>query len=165
MNYKLLEKYEVYKFKNSFNFNRIMKKNDFDEKDYLLLNVAQQNQKKGSCGQNEKDYFLHPNAFKILLMRSLNTKKYAKYYIFLENIIKYYNDYQIELKNHKINLLKNKIIEKDGKIGNLSIKIDKQSLEIQELLENSRKTHEKLDNAHIKLDNIGNNLFESGQAA
>ena len=31
-------------------------------------------------------------------MRSLNTKKYAKYYILLEVCIKYYNDYQILLK-------------------------------------------------------------------
>ena len=40
----------------------------------------------------KNEYYLHPRAFKMCLMRSLKTK-YAKYYLLLEECIKYYNDY------------------------------------------------------------------------
>uniref|UniRef100_A0A6C0EC64 Uncharacterized protein n=1 Tax=viral metagenome TaxID=1070528 RepID=A0A6C0EC64_9ZZZZ len=39
-------------------------------------------------------------------MRSLKTKIYAKYYLLLEECIKYYNDYQIELNKKYIIKLK-----------------------------------------------------------
>ena len=47
---------------------------------------------KGGCTHCNK-YYLHPRAFKICLICSLKTKKYAKYYLLLEECIKYYNDY------------------------------------------------------------------------
>ena len=37
------------------------------------------------------EYYITPDIFKILLIRSKNTKKYANYYIFLEKIVYYYN--------------------------------------------------------------------------
>ena len=58
----------------------------------------------GGC-THKNEYYFHPNAFKLCLMRSLKTKKYAKYYILLEVCIKYYNDYQILLnKTYNIEL-------------------------------------------------------------
>ena len=59
-------------------------------------------------------------------MRSLKTKQYARYYLLLEECIKYYNDYQINLQQKYIIKLKdknkeNKIIiqQKDDKIDEL----------------------------------------------
>ena len=66
-------------------------------------------------------------------MCSKNTKKYANYYLLLEETIKYFNDYQNLLKDKYIIKLKtknkeNKIIikEKDNKIEEL-IKINKET--------------------------------------
>ena len=56
----------------------------------------------------KNEYYLHPDAFKICLMRSKNTKIYAKYYLLLEKCIKYFNDYQLELNKKYIIKLKNK---------------------------------------------------------
>lgn len=47
---------------------------------------------------HDKIYKLRPRAFKLCLMRSLKTRKYAEYYLFLETCIKYYNDYQTGLQ-------------------------------------------------------------------
>ena len=79
------------------------------------------------------NYYLHPGAFEICLMRAKNTKKYTKYYLLLSQCIRHYNNYQnklkenfiIELKikinnqNNNINNLQNLITEKDNNINNL----------------------------------------------
>ena len=60
----------------------------------------------------ETTYFLKPDIFKILLIRTKNTRKYANYYIMLEKAIYYYEKYQnMKLsktikENNKIKLLK-----------------------------------------------------------
>ena len=48
---------------------------------------------------------LKPEIFKMLLIRSKKTRKYAEYYILLESAIKYFSDYQILKLNKKINLI------------------------------------------------------------
>ena len=60
-----------------------------------MQNVSQVRSQGGTVIKNE--YYLHPRAFKICLMRSLKTREYARYYILLEECIKYFNDYQIKL--------------------------------------------------------------------
>ena len=123
-------------------------------------------------------YFLHPDAFKICLMR-LKTKKYANYYLLLEKWIKYYNDYQNNLKEKYI-------IKLDDKIDNLIQQNDKILHNNKELLEKSRAmeerskkmgaqlnealerleltndklddTKEELEEAHEKIDTTNNTL-------
>ena len=51
------------------------------------------------------DYFMTPEIFKMILMRSRNTRKYAKYYILLEKAIKYYNEYEKLKQQEKIDRL------------------------------------------------------------
>ena len=100
-----------------------------ENEDYQLRNVPQSrlpNQHGGSNG-NSKVYHLTPKSFKICLMRAKNTKKYAFYYLFLEECIMYYNEYQILYKNILLS-------GKDTKIDNLNIQIDSQSERIDELL-------------------------------
>ena len=40
------------------------------------------------------EYFLKPDTFKKVLIRSRNTNMYADYYLLLEKALKYYNEYQ-----------------------------------------------------------------------
>ena len=68
-----------------------MERNNFEEnKLYKPANVG--GFITGGRG-NKIEYYLHPKCFKILLMRSLKTMKYAEYYLFIEDIFKFYNDY------------------------------------------------------------------------
>ena len=97
IHHNMLQKYGIISLKGTTNdIKRILEQNDFIEnEDFQLRNVAQQ-LLSGTKYKNE--YYLHPRAFKICLMRSKNTKIYAKYYLLLEECIKYYNDFQIELQ-------------------------------------------------------------------
>jgi len=118
----MLQTYGILNLKGTTNdIKRILEQNEFIEKeDFDLRNVAQVRPQGGTVIKNE--YYLHPRAFKICLLRSLKTKKYAKYYLLLEECIKYYNDYQIELNKKYIIKLKLKIIKKDNKIDHLEEK-------------------------------------------
>ena len=93
IHHDMLVDYNVLKLKNgSNNVKRTLDQYNFIEgDDYKLLNDEEFNL--GGRG-NSNDYYLHPRAFKMCLMRSLNTKIYARYYILLEECIKHYNDYQ-----------------------------------------------------------------------
>ena len=109
----MLQKYGILSLKGTTNdIKRILEQNNFiDNEDYQLRNVAELRPQGGSSIKNK--YYLHPRAFKICLIRSLKTKKYAKYYLLLEECIKYYNDYQNELKEKYIIKLKYKIKKKN----------------------------------------------------
>ena len=70
--------------------------------DYLLDNVVEQIKPgRGGGTKYKKEYTLHPRLFKLCLMRSKNTLKYSKYYLLLEECIKYYTNYQLELKEYQ----------------------------------------------------------------
>ena len=153
----MLEKYGILSLKNGTNnIKRLLEQNNFIEnKDYQLLNVGELRSRGGTTNKNE--YYLHPRAFKMCLMRSLKTREYAYYYILLEECIKYFNDYQNELNKKYLIKLKNKIEKKDNKICKLEEKLDK-------LLEDNKKilsSNEKLENKLNKLENQNNELIDS----
>ena len=79
INNLMLEKYGILKLnKGTTRVKELLEQNDFIEnEDYRLSNVRES--KSGGC-THKNEYYLHPDAFKICLMRSKNTKKYAKYY-------------------------------------------------------------------------------------
>ena len=170
----MLQKYGIISLKGTTNdIKRILEHNDFIEnEDFQLRNVAQFNSKGGCTHKNE--YFLHPRAFKICLMRSLKTKKYAKYYLLLEECIKYFNDFQIKLKEKYFIKLKNKIVQKDNKIckleekRNILLKTNEQILEDnkntkiinEKILKRSEKMELQLNKAVEKLD-ITNDKFDN----
>ena len=108
--------------------------------DYQLTNVGQLRTQGGSG--IKKEYTLHPRLFKFCLMRSKNTLIYSKYYILLEECIKYYNDYQLQMSKSEINRLINKL-----DIAN----------------ENSKKLHEDNLITHNKLDISNKELKESNK--
>ena len=104
IHHTMLDKYNVLNTieKNSGHIKRLLDQYDFEEeKDYI---------KKISDSGYSLDYFLKPEIFKMLLMRSKNTRKYANYYIMLEKAICYYEKYQ----NMKLsNFIRQKIYYKN----------------------------------------------------
>ena len=124
IHHDMLQTYGIISLKGTTNdIKRILEQNEFIEnEDFKLRTVAQFNSKGGRGNKNE--YYLHPEAFKICLIRSLKTKIYAKYYLLLEKCIKYFNDYEDKLKEKYIIKLKEKIIKKDNKIDHLEEKLN-----------------------------------------
>ena len=91
--------------------------------DFIVRSVPQQQDISRGI-RNVKEYMLTPYAFKLCLIRSKNTKVYANYYLLLEKVFKYYNDYKIEY---------NKII--------LSIK----EVELHKLIKKNKKKSKKIE--------------------
>jgi len=94
VHHKMLQKYGVLSGKTtSRDVFRMLTQNEMVKNiDYNLLgNVA----KHANGTKYSNIYMLHPRTFKFCLIRSLKTKKYARYYIFLEEAIKHYNEYRI----------------------------------------------------------------------
>ena len=168
IHHNMLYKYEVLTSNNTTNhIKRLFEPyNLIENEDYNLSNVGQVRQNRGEVIKHE--YYLHPRAFKICLMRSLKTRKYAKYYLLLEECIKYYNDYQLELKNiyiikykTKINKQKEEITIKDDKIDKLQSDVrelikknEETSIEVKQLLKSNRRLEDKLNDANYKLDDV-----------
>ena len=66
--------------------------------DYICK-VAEEGKKKG---KPQKTYTLTPKAYRMCLMRSRNSDKYAEYYCLLEDAIHYYSEYQVTRHNGEI---------------------------------------------------------------
>lgn len=115
-----------------------------ENEDYLVANVGQQDSKKKHGGNNAKQYKLTPYAFKLCLIRSKNSKEYAKYYLLLEQVFKNYQEYQIMYQKVLLS-------GKDEKIDELIQENKKQSAQIDELLGYAKKTAEQ--NEDIKEQN------------
>jgi chromosome segregation ATPase len=97
--------------------------------------------------------------------RVYNTE-YAKYYLILEESIKYFNDYQLELNKKYIIKLKNKIEKKDCKIDKLEEKVNKLLENNEKILKDNENTKimndkllDSLNNANCKLDKTNNELY------
>lgn len=158
IHHNMLVKYGIVSLKSgTTDIKRLIEQYEFNDQDCLLRNVAEQ-LKSGTKYKNE--YYFHPDAFKLCLMRSLKTKKYAKYYILLEKCIKYYNDYQIIL-NKKYNIeLTNKITMKDKKINNLEKKIDNMLKSNKKMMQKMDKQSKKMDKQSEKMDRQSEQLTE-----
>ena len=165
IHHNMLEKYGILSLKSgTSDIKRLLEQNNFIEnKDFNLRNVAEVRKNRGSVIKNE--YYLHPKTFKMCLMRSLKTREYANYYLLLEECIKYFNDYQIELNKRYIIKLKSKIVEKDkqliikdDKIDELIKKTNEQNFKIDELLRYSKKSDKKSRRLEQKLDDTNNHL-------
>jgi len=118
-----------------------------ENEDYLLLQVEQQDSKKKHGGNNAKEYKLTPYAFKLCLIRSQNSKEYAKYYLLLEQVFKNYQEYQIMYQQILLS-------GKDKKLDEMKATIDKQSSQIDELLNYGKQTTEKLNEIHEQNEDL-----------
>jgi phage anti-repressor protein len=125
----LLIKYGVINNGTTKDINRMLEQYGFRENvDFIVGNVAH-----NAVGRHTNEYSLKPDTFKMCIMRSKNTLIYAKYYLMLERCIKYYNDYQITLRDKKINNLNNDKLS-------LQNEMKKQTAKIDELLGHSNTT-------------------------
>ena len=131
------------------------------DKDYRLLNV-QQPVKQGGISI-KKEYTLHPRLFKLCLMRSKNTLKYSKYYLLLEECIKYYNDYKDKMKQTEINRLMNKmdILHIDNK--ETHNKLDKAHEDNKIIIEQLKESNEQLKESNEQLKESNEQLKESNE--
>ena len=151
IHHNMLLKYGISTLKGgAADIRKIIEQNNFIEnEDYQLRKVSELRPQGGISNKNE--YYLHPRAFKICLMRSLKTKKYAKYYLLLEECIKYFNDYQLQLNKNYTIKLETKVREHKETISNLENKLN-------EVLSELKKSNEELRQANSKLDNMNENL-------
>ena len=157
IHHNLLTKYGIVKLKNgSTNVKRLLDQYEFiEDDDYLVLNVEDQ-LPSGSKYKNE--YYFHPRAFKMCLMRSLNTKIYARYYILLEECIKHYNDYQILLRDTYNIKLKDKIKENKIIIYQQSNEIKELNNTVKQVLNELQQSNQKLDESKIQLTTMSEQL-------
>ena len=110
---------------------RILENHNFDEGMDYLLKVERVDD-----GRTTKNiYMLSPDAFKIICMRSIKTRKFARYYLLLEKCVKYYNEYEklkLEQKINEINKIKILKLEKSDTLDNfIIIKCDEDTLHIR----------------------------------
>ena len=76
----------------TYDVKRLLEQYQFEEgEDYITnRNVAAAHQ-----GGSINNYFLKPDTFKMCLIRSLKTRKYTRYYLFLEEVIYWLIKFQI----------------------------------------------------------------------
>jgi len=135
-------------------------------KDYLVDNVVQQKKRdENRGGSNKKQYMMTQKSFKICLIRSKNSYKYADYYILLEELIKHYIGYERAYNAKIISMNKKVILMKDDKIDTLiqetrqqSKKMDEQSKEIRELIKHTKHTNTELGNVTTELVTVNTEL-------
>jgi hypothetical protein len=136
-----------------------------DIEDYRLGHVAQQDLEKKHGGSNKNVYFLKPGAFKLCLIRSKNSKVYAKYYILLEIVFHFYNEYQIGYKNKILNMKDEKIDNLQNDLKTVINLAKQQNVKLGEMHEDLIETKETVKRLEIKVDELIKliNKFLSGQ--
>ena len=114
--------------------------------DYLLSEVGQQIKPgRGGGTKYAKEYTLHPRLFKLCLMRSKNTLKYSKYYLLLEECIKYYTDYQLQMKQNENKTLHNKLDKLEEYNEQILVELKESRKQIDKILNVNERLEEKLD--------------------
>ena len=116
--------------------------------DYHVRNVSQVRKTLNGLNRGEvikNHYKLTPYAFKLCLIRAKNSKKYANYYLLLEECFYYYKDYQNKYQVQLISM-------KDDKIDRLLQENKEQTAKIDDLLKFANYTKTSLDETSSKLD-------------
>jgi hypothetical protein len=124
-----------------------------ENEDYQVHNVMQQSET--SRGKKyAKEYKLTPYAFKLCLIRSKNSKEYAKYYLLLEQVFKNYQEYQIMYQNNIINGItdENKSLHK--KIDELLGYAKETQKQNEEIKEQNEELNDKVDNLQDNMADI-----------
>ena len=84
IHHDMLYLYDIITDRNTYYIQRLLDQNCFkDGEDYKIINPDDGGNFK-TVGRPSINYFLKPKTFKMCLIRSLKTKKYALYYLFLE---------------------------------------------------------------------------------
>lgn len=137
----------------------LIENNNEIQGNYLLRDIPQQDKMHG--GSNKKLYYLTPESFKLCLMRARKYKNqpvdpviYANYYLLLEQVHKYYCQFQLAYDQKIISM-------KDDKIDSLTEKVDKQLVQLDKQNENINYLRKQNDfiiqqnvSLHCKVDSI-----------
>ena len=139
-------KLQEYGVLNNIDTSRVIKDclakfNLIENEDYLVENVLLQ---LPSGTKYSKEYKLTPYAFKLCLIRAKNSKKYANYYLMLEEIFYYYREYQNQFQQVIINN-----ISKENKTLNEKI---------EELLHYAKETKEQNEELYNKVEELNDNV-------
>lgn len=133
-----------------------------ENEDYLVFQVEQQ---LPSGTKYSKEYKLTPYAFKLCLIRSKNSKEYAKYYLLLEQVFKNYQEYQIMYQKVLLSGKDEKIDDQFKTINEQFKTINEMKQQIDELLGYAKETKEQLDETkeqneelHDKVDDMNDNI-------
>ena len=110
-----------------------------ENEDYRVRNVSQPVKQGGFSNKNK--YKLTPYAFKLCLIRSKNSKEYAKYYLLLEQVFNNYQEYQIMYQKILLS-------GKDKKLDEMKNEMKDMKSQIDELLNYGKQTTEKLNEIH-----------------
>ena len=131
---------------------KLEKEKFVENEDYRLCKVAQPVPQGGFAMKT--NYNITPKTFKYLCMRSRDNRKYADYYLFLEECVHYYSLYQAELALKNIIILKAKM--------NISATIIQRQIELHKSeMRDSRKDYNAVktvcdslnaDNNTLKMD-------------
>ena len=152
--------------------------------DYHLADNRKMVNRPQGGGKKKDEYIFTPKAFKICLMRSKNKSKkkkneeaseeeeeeseneknknkYIKYYLLLEEVVEFYNKYQLQSKQSEISRLiklleesnkDNKELIKENKEQTKELKLSNKKLDKQsEELKESNKKLDKLEEQNTKL--------------
>ena len=95
----------------------------------------------------KNEYLLSPYAFKICLMRSQNTRKYANYFLLLEECVKYFNDFHLERNLVYRVSLKKLVKQKDKTIQRKECKID----ELNETVKRIEIMNERMEKSNLEM--------------
>ena len=131
-----------------------------ENEDYLVANVGQsrlENQHGGSNG-NKKEYKLTPYAFKLCLIRSKNSKEYAKYYLLLEQVFKNYQEYQIMYQKVLLSGKDEKIDEQTKKIDELLRYAKETKEQNEEIKEQNEEMKETIDDMNDTMNNMNETI-------
>jgi hypothetical protein len=89
----ILRSLEQYNLKENIDFNL-----------YNVVQVRETSDGKNRGNVTKTKYLLKPKAFKLCLIRAKNSRVYANYYLLLEEVFKYYTDYELGYKDKLISL-------------------------------------------------------------
>ena len=78
IHHEMLQKYEVLKIKDTYDVKRVFEQYMLEEDEDYKINPR--------TNAGGLDYFMKPEIFKMILMRSRNTRKYTHYDLLLENV-------------------------------------------------------------------------------
>ena len=154
-----LIKYKVHKFTCGSNevLKLLIKCKFIENTDYRLM-INHEPVKQGGI-VTSNIYYLTPKTFKEILMSSRNTNIYRKYYILLEEGIKYYNDFQNKLKekyiiSYKLIIEENnkEISAKNNEISSLKEKMDLIIQSNKEIIQSNEELKELMNYANDTLD-------------
>jgi hypothetical protein len=130
--------------------------------DYLLGKVSEQ---LPSGAKTKNIYHFTPRVFKKILLSArpharheINVERYRDYYLFLEEVVGYYNEYQVMYEQRRNAMitkenksLKEMVSAQSHKLDAQSHKLDAQSAQFAELLGYAKSTTEKLDEVKDEL--------------